>query len=139
MELNVVGLRAAPKETLEDLQQALRGASFERLIVTLVTDWQDQRGKARYAVFARGGVKTPVLSFDAFGPAFGAAGDDALAALVQWLQEKGVTHFYEVVLPPSEYAAVFVEDPEAVYQQLVAAANPTDPVLYLKKGYTSRM
>lgn len=38
MELNVVGLRAALKETLEELQQARRGASFKRLIVTLATD-----------------------------------------------------------------------------------------------------
>ncbi|RIH82079.1 DUF3197 domain-containing protein [Calidithermus roseus] len=134
MELNVVGLRAAPRETLEDLQQALRSASFNRLVVTLVTDWQDQRNQARYAVFARGGLKAPVLSLDAFGPAFGKPGEEALATLVQWLREKGVTHFYEAVLPPSEYSALFLEDPEEVYKRLVAAANPTDPALYLDQA-----
>lgn len=136
--MEVIGIRGAPRETLEALQEALKGARFPDLIVTFVTDWQDQRKKARYAVLVRGG-KHSVLTMDAFGPAFGPGGDQALAELVHWLQDKGVHKWYESVTPPSVYAALFEIDPEAVYRQLTANANPSDPTLYTHKGYTSRM
>lgn len=136
--MEVIGARGAPKQTLEALREALKGARFPELIVTFVTDWQDQRKGARYAVFVRGS-KNPVLTMDAFGPAFGPEGDRALTELVHWLQEKGVHKWYESVIPPSEYAALFELDPDDVYRQLVANANPSDPTLYTHKGYASRM
>jgi len=49
--MEVLGVRGAPKQTLAALMEALKGARFPDLIVTFVTDWQDQRIKARYAVF----------------------------------------------------------------------------------------
>lgn len=127
--MEVIGVRGAPRQTLEALKEALKGARFPDLIVTFVTDWQDQRKKARYAVFVRGG-KNSVLSMDAFGPAFGPEGDRALTELVHWLQDKGVHRWYESVIPPSEYAALFELEPDAVYRQLTANANPSDPTLY---------
>lgn len=136
--MEVLGVRGAPQQTLAALMEALKGARFPDLIVTFVTDWQDQRKKARYAVFVRGG-KHPLLTMDAFGPAFGPEGDRALVELVQWLQDKGVRKWYESVIPPSEYAALFEIDPDDVYRQLAANANPSDPALYTHKGYASRM
>ncbi|PZA07882.1 MULTISPECIES: DUF3197 domain-containing protein [unclassified Meiothermus] len=136
--MEVIGLRGAPQHTLEALQEALKGARFPELIVTFVTDWQDQRNKARYAVFVRSS-KHSLLTMDAFGPAFGPEGDQALSELVHWLEEKGVHKWYESVVPPSEYAALFETDPDEVHRQLVANANPSDPALYTHRGYTSRM
>lgn len=131
-------MRAAPNKTLADLKEALKGVDFPEAVVTLITDWQDQRKNARYAVFVRQG-KHRVLSLDAFGPRFGPGGDDALADLVKWFQERGTSHFYESVFPPSEYAALFEIDGDEANSLLIANANPTDPVLYIKRGYTSRM
>ena len=79
--MELVGIRAAPKETLVKLKEALKGVRFEEAIVTLVTDWQDQRARARFAVYVREG-KQRVLSLDAFGPRFGPEGDDALRELM---------------------------------------------------------
>lgn len=131
-------MRAAPNKTLADLKEALKGVDFPEAVVTLITDWQDQRKNSRYAVFVRQG-KHRVLSLDAFGPRFGPEGDDTLADLIKWFQERGTSHFYESVFPPSEYSALFEMDGDEANNILVANANPTDPVLYIKKGYTSRM
>lgn len=138
MEILIVGTRGAPKATLSALKQALEGANPARLIVTLVTDWQDQRKHARYAVFIRG-LPQPILSLDAFGPAFGPQGDQALHELVVDLLQRGVQHWYEAVLPPSEFAYLFTRDPEEIYPLLVAAANPSDPNLYILEGFASRL
>lgn len=135
--MELVGTRGSPRETFADLKEAVKGTHFDGAVVTLVTDWQDQRKTARYAVFVRQG-KHRVLSMDAFGPRFGAEGDNALREMVQWFQERGVTHFYESVFPPSEYAALFELDGDKADQLLVATANPADPLLYIKKGFISR-
>jgi len=138
--MELVGIRAAPKETLVKLKEALKGVRFEEAIVTLVTDWQDQRARARFAVYVREG-KQRVLSLDAFGPRFGPEGDDALRELMQWFLDRGVdvNLFREVVLPPSEYAVLFELDGDEVNQLLVAKANYADPKLYINRGFTSRM
>ncbi len=127
--MEIIGFRGAPELTLKALQDALKNTHFPSLIVTLVTDWQDQRDRARYALFIRG-PKTPILTEDAFGPAFGEAGRRALAEAVAWLEQKGVRKFYEAVLPPSEYQGVFDLEPEEAYRRLVASANPTDTAIY---------
>jgi hypothetical protein len=138
MDLDLIGIRGAPRHTLEDLHLALKGAKFSDLIATFVTDWQDQRGKARYALLARWG-RHGVLTMDAFGPRFGPQGDAALGELVEWLQGQGVVKFYETVLPPSEYAALFDAEPDTALTRIMASSNPADPMLYTKTGYTSRL
>jgi hypothetical protein len=138
MDLDQIGTRGAPRHTLEDLHEALKGAKFSELIATFVTDWQDQRGKARYALLARWG-RHAVLTMDAFGPGFGKEGDAALSELVGWLQGQGVVKFYETVLPPSEYSALFAAEPDEALTRIMASANPADPTLYTKNGYSSRM
>lgn len=138
MDLDLIGVRGAPRHTLEDVYQALRGAKLSELIATFITDWQDQRGQARYALFARWGHHA-FLTKDAFGPRFGGEGDAALRELVEWLQSHGVVKFYETVLPPSEYAGIFGAEAGKVMNQIMASANPADPALYTKTGYSSRM
>lgn len=64
-----IGLRAAPRLTLEALKEALKGFRLPEAKVYLVTDWQDRREKARYALLLHGGKKD-LLTPDAFGPAF---------------------------------------------------------------------
>lgn len=76
MVMEIVGLRGAPQETLRALKEALKGIDFPEAVVTYITDWQDQRARARFAVFVRQG-KHLVLSRDAFGPRFGLEGDAA--------------------------------------------------------------
>lgn len=138
MGMELVGLRGAPQETLSDLKEALKGVDFPEATVFYITDWQDQRAQARFAIFVRQG-RHRILSLDAFGPRFGPPGDAALKELTLWLLERGVTDFKEAVIAPSEYAALFeLEDAEA--EKLIqAAANPTDPMLYIKREFTSRM
>ena len=138
MDLDLIGTRGAPRHTLEDLYQALKGARFPELIATFVTDWQDQRGKARYALLARWGQHA-VLTMDAFGPRFGGEGDVALRELVEWLVSHGVIKFYETVLPPSEYSALFSLEPEEAITRVMASSNPADPMLYTRTGYASRL
>ncbi len=136
--MNIVGLRGAPKETLAELKEALKGVDFPEATATYITDWQDQRARARYAVYVLEG-KHRVLSLDAFGPRFGSQGDDALRDLTLWLLERGVSSFKEAVIAPSEYAALFEQSDEEIGKLLAATANPTDPMLYVKRDFTSRM
>ena len=136
--MELVGLRGAPQKTLSALKEALKGVDFSEAAVTYITDWQDQRAHSRFAVFARQG-RHRILSLDAFGPRFGPQGDLALRELTLWLIERGVANFKEAVIAPSEYAALFeLEDAEAE-KLILATANPTDPMLYIKRGFTSRM
>jgi hypothetical protein len=138
--MELVGVRAAPHETWEALKVALKGVKFDEAVVTLITDWQDHRATARYAVYVREG-KHRVLSFDAFGPRFGKAGDDTLRELVNWFLEHGVDvdNFRESVLPPSEYSALFELGEVEANQVLSASANYADPLLYIKRGFASRL
>lgn len=135
--MEIVGLRGAPQKTLLALKEALKGVDFSEATVTYITDWQDQRANARFAIFVREG-KHRILSLDAFGPRFGAAGDAALREITLWFIERGVTNFKEAVVAPSEYAALFELEDEEALKRIAASANPTDPMLYIKREFTSR-
>jgi hypothetical protein len=135
--MEVVGLRGAPQKTLQALKEALKGVDFPEAVVTYLTDWQDQRAQARFAIFVRQG-KHRTLSRDAFGPRFGLEGDAALREITLWFIERGVTDFKEAVVAPSEYAGLFELEDEEAHKLIIACANPTDPMLYIKREFTSR-
>lgn len=62
-------MRAAPRVSLEALKAALGGLKLSEAKVYLITDWQDKRDQARYALLLHTGKKD-LLVPDAFGPAF---------------------------------------------------------------------
>lgn len=127
-----MGLRAAPRLTLKALEEALRGVRLPEAKVYLITDWQDRRDKARYALLLHGGKKD-LLVPDAFGPAF-PGGEEALAELVRLLLQGGARKFYEAVVSPGEMTALLDLPPEELVKRVVAVANPTDPGIYLKRA-----
>lgn len=127
-----VGLRAAPRLTLEALKEALKGVRFPEAKVYFLTDWQDRREEARYAVVIHGGKKD-LLTPDAFGPAF-PGGEAALSELVALLLERGARRFYEAVVSPGEMTALLGLPPEELLARVNAIANPTDPGIYLKRA-----
>lgn len=124
-----IGFKGLPKETLEQLKPRLKKLHFPSLKVIFVTDHQGRRDRARYRVFLVGG-KHALLTEDAFGPAYGEAGEKALAELVQLLRKGGAYNFKEAVLPPDVYAALDAMDESAARERLLANANPADPSLY---------
>ena len=123
------GFKGLPKETLEQLKPRISKLHLPSLKVILVTDHQGHRDRARYRVFLVGG-RHALLTEDAFGPAYGEAGERALAELVQLLRKGGAYNFKEAVLPPDVYAALDAMDEAAVRERLLANANPADPGLY---------
>ena len=127
-----VGLRAAPRLTLEVLKEALKGVRFPEAKVYFLTDWQDRREEARYAVVIHGGKKD-LLTPDAFGPAF-PGGEAALSELVALLLERGARRFYEAVVSPGEMTALLELPPEELLRRVNAIANPADPGIYLKRA-----
>lgn len=127
-----VGLRAAPRLTLEALKEALKGVRFPEAKVYFLTDWQDRREEARYAVVIHGGKKD-LLTPDAFGPAF-PGGEAALSELVALLLERGARRFYEAVVSPGEMTALLSLLPEELLARVNAIANPADPGIYLKRA-----
>jgi hypothetical protein len=129
--MEVIGIRGAPKLTLPALQNALEQVNLSEATVYFLTDWQDRRAKARFAVLVREG-KESILSLDAFGPKFGAEGSKALQELTLWLIEQGVWDFKEAVIAPSEFAALFELGDEEASKIIGASANPTDPALYIQ-------
>lgn len=135
--MEVIGIRGAPKLTLPAFQNALKPVNLSEAAVYFLTDWQDQRAKARFAVFVREG-KQSILSLDAFGPKFGAEGGRALQELTLWLIEQGVRDFKEAVIAPSEFAALFELDHEEASMLIGASASPTDPTLYVKDGFARK-
>ncbi|GAB5603575.1 DUF3197 domain-containing protein [Thermus sp. FJN-A] len=124
-----VGLRGAPRVSLEALKEALRGLRLSEAKVYLITDWQDRRSQARYALLIHGGKKD-LLVPDAFGPAF-PGGEAALSEAVGLLLAQGARRFYEAVVSPGEMAALLDLPPEALVKRVMAIANPTDPGIYL--------
>lgn len=125
-----IGLRSAPGITLEALREALKGLRLSEAKVYLITDWQDRRDKARYALLIHGG-RRDLLVPDAFGPAF-PGGEAALSQLVAFLLERGARRFYEAVVSPGEMTALLDLPPEALVARVNAIANPADPGIYLK-------
>lgn len=138
MDMEIVGFRGAPQETLRAFKEALKGVNLPEAVVVYLTDWQDQRAKARFAVFVRQG-KHRILSLDAFGPRFGPEGDAALREITLWFIKRGVTEFKEAIIAPSEFAALFELEKEETQKRIMASANPTDPALYVQRAFTSRM
>ena len=127
--LEPIGVQGASGETLEAVLRAVKNLHLERAQVTLVTDWQDRRERARYAVFVREGEHR-VLSADAFGPRYGEAGGKALADLVNALTDRGANNFKESVLSPHEFSQALEYPDEAMIMKITANANPTDPSIY---------
>lgn len=127
-----VGLRASPRITLETLKEALKGVRFPEAKVYLITDWQDRRHQARYALLIHGGKKD-LLTPDAFGPAF-PGGEEALSELVSLLLGLGARRFYEAVVSPGELTGLLHLPPEELLRRINAIANPTDPGIYLKRA-----
>jgi hypothetical protein len=124
-----VGLQGAPLETLEAVHAALRTVEVRGAIVTLIADWQDRRDSARYAVFIRHGGRS-VLSEDAFGGRYGAAGVKALADLVTMLWNRGAENFKESVLAPHDFTRLLENPTPEHLMRVMANANPTDPEIY---------
>ncbi len=122
-----IGLRGAPRLSLEALKEALRKARLGDTRVYLLTDWQDHRDRARYALLLHG--RKDLLVPDAFGPAF-PGGQEALAEAIAFLEALGARRFYEAVIPPGELGALLDGPPEALLARVLAAANPVDPALY---------
>ncbi|WP_243027772.1 DUF3197 domain-containing protein [Thermus albus] len=127
-----IGLRGSPNLTLEALKEALKGVRISEAKVYLITDWQDRRHQARYALLIHGGKKD-LLTPDAFGPAF-PGGEEALSELVGLLLRLGARKFYEAVVSPAELTALLGLPPEELIRRVNAIANPTDPGIYLKKA-----
>jgi Protein of unknown function (DUF3197) len=124
-----VGLQGAPLETLEAVKVALRTVELRGAIVTLIADWQDRRDSARYAVFVRHGERS-VLSEDAFGGRYGAAGVKALADLVTMLWDRGAENFKESIIAPHDFARLLEHPTPEHLGRVTASANPTDPEIY---------
>ena len=127
-----VGMRAAPRVSLEALKAALGGLKLSEAKVYLITDWQDKRDQARYALLLHTGKKD-LLVPDAFGPAF-PGGEEALSELVGLLLAQGARRFYEAVVSPGEMTALLDLPPEELLKRVMAIANPTDPGIYLTRA-----
>ncbi len=131
--LEAWGLAGAPTETFAAIKDLLKKQNLESASVVLITDWQDRRSSARYAVLVRIAEKI-FLSQAAFGPRFGDAGTEALQNLITLLQSCGATNFKESVLAPHEFARMLEYPNELVLEKLAANANPTDPSIYALKS-----
>ncbi|GGM96715.1 hypothetical protein GCM10007092_07960 [Thermus composti] len=127
-----VGLRSAPRVSLEALKEALKGLRLSEAKVYLITDWQGKRDRARYALLLHTDKKD-LLVPDAFGPAF-PGGEEALSELVRLLLAQGARKFYEAVVSPGEMTALLDLPPEELVRRVVAIANPTDPGIYLRQA-----
>lgn len=129
--LDAIGLQGSPLETLDAMQLALKNVDLKHAIVTVISDWQDRRDTARYAVLVKVGPKV-ALSEDAFGPRYGAVGKKALGDLLENLSLKGAINFKESVLAPHEFMRL-LEYPDAhAILQLTANANPASPAIWSK-------
>ena len=127
--LDPIGTSGASLETLEEVKLAAKNFVFAQATVTFITDWQDRRENARYALMLHQGAKT-ILTNEAFGPRYGQAGKAALSSLVAWLLENGASNFKESILAPHEFARVLEDANPANLQRLAALANPSDPAIY---------
>ncbi len=126
--LEPIGVRAAPRLTLEALTSALRGQRLGEARVFFITDWQDRRGEARYALLLQLGRRL-YLTPDAFGPAF-LGGEEALAELLAFLEAQGARRLYEAIIPPGAWNRLYALPAEEVLAWIQALANPADPALY---------
>lgn len=129
--LDPIGLQGAPLETLNALHAALKSFDLKHAIVTIISDWQDRRSTARYAVLVRSGERV-ALSEDAFGPRYGEAGTWAIKDLLESLSSKGAINFKECILAPHEFTRL-LEYPDAhAILKITASANPASPAIWSK-------
>lgn len=126
-----LGIVGAPHETLRALKNSVADHPLDHAQLILITDRQDERRTARYGVLLHT-PQTSWLTVPAFGSQFGPEGSVALAELVRWLMELGVTNVKETVTPTTEFNRVLREPDESEIRALVAAANPSDPNIYLR-------
>jgi len=129
--LDPIGLQGAPIETLNALHAALKGFDLKHAIVTIISDWQDRRSTARYAVLVKSGERV-ALSEDAFGPRYGETGTRAIKNLLENLSLKGAINFKECILAPHEFTRL-LEYPDAhAILKITASANPASPAIWSK-------
>lgn len=126
-----LGVPGAPLETLQAVKNHFGEASLPGGRLILVTDRQDDRARARYAALVTVGPEV-VMSAPAFGLAFGAAGEGALADLMRWADERSLP-VRETVLNASDFVRVLAEPDAGEVARLVAASNPSDPGIYTAK------
>lgn len=128
-----IGVVGAPHETLGELKAHFGATDLTGAMLILLTDTQGKRADARYAVM----VHTPdlsVLTVDAFGPRFGADGEQALRDLAAWARAHGIENVKETVVNTYDFNRVVREPDEAEVRRLLAAANPSDLGIYLVRG-----
>ncbi len=120
--MRIVGSVGLPEVSKAALLEALKGAHWPRLSLTLVAPWQGARERTGYAALVFG-TPEPVLTPPAFGPAYGEAGERALAELLEVFAKHGVRRIFEAALAPGELAAL-TEGEEALLARAAAARNP---------------
>ncbi|GGJ35250.1 DUF3197 domain-containing protein [Deinococcus roseus] len=124
----IAGRIGSPKETLALLLE--RSTLNMHTMFILITDFQDHRKQARYSVLVHNPGES-VLTVPAFGPHFGAAGSEALRAVVQKALDGGVSNFKETVINPYDFQRMTSDPDEEDLKVLLAKANPTDHHIYL--------
>lgn len=129
--IETTGWNGAPDETLALVASVLRSFDLGAAQVVLVTDWQDRRASQRYALLVQSGTRT-LVSAAAFGPRFGERGTSGLESLVRGLLDRGATNFKESVIAPHEFGRMLEEPTADEFRELLASANPVDPLLYLQ-------
>ncbi len=120
--MRIVGYVGRPEASRAALLEALKGAHWPRLSLTLVAPWQGTRARTGYAALVLG-TPEPVLTPLAFGPAFGEGGVRALKALLETFAQHGVRRLFEAALAPGELAAL-IEGEERFLARVAAAKNP---------------
>ncbi|GHF55034.1 hypothetical protein HNQ07_003431 [Deinococcus metalli] len=127
-----LGVPGAPQETLNAVMARVEGSELTGGRLILVTDRQGERPRAGYAallVTGQGAGASAVVTAAAFGPRFGAAGAQALSALVRWAEGQNLP-VRETVLSASDFTRVLAEPDADEVAHLVASSNPSDPGIY---------
>ena len=127
--LEPVGFQGQPSATLEAFRAATKNLDLQHAEVIVITDWQDRRATARYAVLVHAQSKA-VLSEDAFGPRYGVTGRTALRDLINGMHERGVVSFKERIIAPHEFSRMMEASPNGLVRSVNAGANPVDPRVY---------
>ena len=123
-----LGVPGAPLETLQAVLAHFGEADLTGGRLILVTDRQGDRAGGRYAALVTRGREATVTA-PAFGPHYGAAGEQALGDLTRWAGERGLP-VRETVLGPSDFVRVLAEPGADEVARLIAASTPSDPGIY---------
>lgn len=125
-----LGVVGAPLQTLDALVKYLERSDLESAVLNLVTDSQGKRDFARYAALVLV-EDAAVLTVDAFGPRYEHEGREALRGLLRWAAQRQIATIRETVVNTYDFNRLVREPDEQDIRQLTAAANPTDPNIYL--------